>query len=137
MNRTISWKDGSLGRVIGPMLGATLLLATTPGPAQPKGKWLNSMPNMSCKIEKTSVPSGFELVGKLWSDGPTAGNYRFIVDKVGANGRSKVSQSGVFSIEKNETLVVGTITLNQSRGDRYLARLVISDSTGEMCSATL
>lgn len=137
INFWISASSPKLHRSVVLALGAASLTVIIPDVAQSKAQGIGPMPFISCKIEKKPIASGLELTGVLWSDVPAAGNYNFTVDKVGASGRSKVLQSGIFSIEKNETVVVGTVTLNESRGDRYLARLVISRDGEELCSATL
>lgn len=95
--------------------------------------------NMQCEIRTQPSDVGVEMTGVVWSDNKATGSFDFIVNKEGPGGSSHVVQRGLFAVEPHQPEIVGTIRVNTSSGDRYLARLTITGADGSetICSAIL
>ena len=72
----------------------------------------------------------------VWSTNLATGSYSFVVTKQGVSGRSNVAQSGLFEVEASERKTVGTVMVNASRGDSYLARLLVRSGDDEVICDT-
>ncbi|MFT6168566.1 MAG: ABC-type lipoprotein release transport system permease subunit [Celeribacter sp.] len=98
----------------------------------------NSSGSIHCAIVTQSVSQSLEMKAVVWSNNMATGSYSFIVTKQGVSGRSNVAQSGVFEVEPSEQKIVGTIMVNATQGDRYLARLSVRSGTDEvMCDTKI
>ena len=94
---------------------------------------------MRCQIFSRPSDVGVEMTGVVWSENKATGSFDFIVNKEGPGGSSHVVQRGLFAVEPQQPEIVGTIGVNTSSGDRYIARLTITgvDGSETICSAIL
>ncbi len=92
--------------------------------------------SLHCEIVTHSVLQSLEMKAVVWSNDMATGSYSFIVTKQGVSGRSNVAQSGLFAVEPSQKRVVGSIMVNASQGDRYLARLSVRSGGNEVICDT-
>ena len=93
---------------------------------------------LHCEIVTNSVSQILEVKAVVWSDTAASGSYNFVVTKQGISGRSNVAQSGLFETYENEKSVVGSVVVNELRGDRYLTRLSVRSGGNEaVCEINL
>lgn len=92
--------------------------------------------SLHCEIVTHSVSQSLEMKAVVWSNDMATGSYSFIVTKQGVSGRSNVAQSGLFEVEPSERRIVGSVMVNASQGDRYLARLSVRSGGDEVICDT-
>lgn len=96
----------------------------------------NTAGSLYCEIVTHSISQNLKLQAVVWSTGMATGSYSFVVTKQGMSGSSNVAQSGLFEIAPSERKTVGTVMVNASRGDSYLARLLVRAGAEEVICDT-
>ncbi|MCO4842796.1 MAG: hypothetical protein KC439_07795 [Yoonia sp.] len=92
--------------------------------------------SLHCEIVTQSISQSLEMKAVVWSTETATGSYSFVVTKQGVSGRSNVAQSGMFEVEPRERKTVGTVMVNASGGDSYLARLSVRSGADEVICDT-
>ncbi|MDX2237938.1 MAG: curli-like amyloid fiber formation chaperone CsgH [Hyphomonadaceae bacterium] len=91
----------------------------------------------SCDVRARRTANGVEITAFARSDRAVWGDYDLVITKTGPNGASDVTQGGDFSLRPGAAARLGTAEFSLERGARYRARLVLSDSHGEICRDVL
>lgn len=93
----------------------------------------DSVSEASCEVRLTPTRHGLRIEALAHAPYALAGEYDLVVSKSGPNGSSDVSQGGEFEAEAGEDVTLSATEFNVERGDRYRARLILSDDGAELC----
>ncbi len=116
-------------------IGCLPFITTSPAQAlpatSPETEQAALMPADSSFAEIVLKPTGdlWRITGTFANDEAPAGElgYELIVEREGAAGTSRSSQSGTFETRPGQTATLSTSRVNARPGDRLHIRLIISD----------
>ena len=93
----------------------------------------NSLPQ--CEIRSTAISGGQRLEGVVRGVPGEVGSYRFMLEKNGTDGNSKIGQGGEFSIAPSGENIVAMSELSMVSSDTYRANMTVTGLQGAMqCS---